>query len=466
MKKILIPALLAVLAAAPALAQFDGTDLGVSKAAEVAVPEAADAKALPAAKAGLKEWTVMVYINGKNDLELAGLYNVNQMEQVGSSSKVNIVVEMGRMNGQAQGDAHQDGDWTGSRRYYITKDKDEEHIHSIKAGDAASVDMGDYKRVVDFVKWAKDMFPAKRYMLILWNHGSGFMDPRKERKGISFDDETGNYIRTPQIGQILREAGKVDVLAFDACLMQSAEVDYEVKDNVDVIVGSEETVPALGYPYSLFLGALVKKPAMDAEQLGAITVEAYKMFYDKMGKAAQLSAVRASKLEGFAQRMKDFSALAKDSDAAALKAARDGVIRYDAVGPSDAKMTISFYGDAAQFAKLAADNLKESDKSAAIKQKAEELGAFIDGELVIYKGASGKNRAGHEMSESRGISVYLPPAEARISQTRLEGIFEAPYTDFAFDKASGWHDFVTMLYDTAIAPAPVVAPVTAAAPGQ
>ena len=459
MKKFLVPALLAVIAASPALAGSGDalSSLGLSKSAAVAVPAAAGSAALPVERSGPKEWTVMVFINGKNDLELAGLYNVNQMEQVGSSGKVNIVVEMGRMNGQAQGDAHQDGDWTGSRRMLIKKDKDEEKITSPVLMKTEKVDMGDYKRAVDFVEWSKENFPAKHYMLIIWNHGSGFMDPRKEQKGISFDDETGNYIRTPQIGQILREAGKVDVLAFDACLMQSAEVDYEVKDNVDVIVGSEETVPALGYPYSMFLGALVKKPDLNAEQLGAITVEAYKMFYDKLGKPSQLSAVRASKLEGFAQRMKDFSALAKDADAAALKAARDGVIRYDAVGPSDAKMTISFYGDAAQFAKLAADNLKDGDKAAAVKQKAEELGAFIDGELVIHKGATGKNRAGHEMSESRGISVYLPPAEARIPQAKLEGIFEAPYTDFVFDKASGWHDFVTLLYASAVAPAPAPA---------
>jgi len=36
--------------------------------------------------------------------------------------------------------------------------------------------------------------------------------------------------------------------------------------------------------------------------------------------------------------------------------------------------------------------------------------------------------------------------ESRIAQERLEGIFEGKYTDFAFDKASGWHDFVTFLY--------------------
>jgi hypothetical protein len=416
-------------------------------------PTASAPAVVPAARGGdapaaIKEWTVMVFINGKNDLEMAGLYNVNMMEKVGSGRNLNIVVEQGRMRGQAGGDTDLDGDWTGARRMLIKKDRNENRITSTVLQEDAVVDMGDYKRAVDFVKWSKQRFPARRYMLIIWNHGSGWMDPRTESKGISFDDETGNYIRTAQIGKILQEAGKVDILAFDACLMNMAEVAYEVKDQAQVIVGSEETVPGLGYPYDLFLGAIAKKPAMTTEETGALMVEAFKLFYEKANKNVQLSALRANKMAGLGAKMSEFAVLAKEiADMDALKAARNGVIRYDAVGAgSDPAMTISFYGDISQFAKLTADNLKAHPKAADLKAKSTALQEYIDKELVIYNKAVGKNRANREMTDSRGISVYLPPAETRITQERLEGIFEAPYTDFAFDKAVKWHDFVTFLY--------------------
>jgi len=164
---------------------------------------------------------------------------------------------------------------------------------------AGEVDMGDYKRAVDFVAWAKEAYPAKRYMLILWDHGTGWLDPRQTKKapadkGISFDDETGNYIRTPQICRILKEAGKVDVLAFDACLMQTAEAAYEVKDYTEVIVGSQEVVPGFGYPYGLFLEVMARHPDLTTEETGAVMVEAFKVFYDAVGKSAQLSAIRSS----------------------------------------------------------------------------------------------------------------------------------------------------------------------------
>lgn len=450
MKKLLLAAIFGAVSAVPALAQFDGAapKAGARQAPSVSAP-ALESGNLPTRAAKPKEWTVMVFINGKNDLEIAGLLNVNQMEKVGSGKDINIVVEHGRIAGHTD----LDGDWTGSRRMLVTKDNDENKITSRVLMETRTVDMGDYKRVVDFMKWTKRKFPAKRYVLIIWNHGTGWMDPRKDDgKGILFDDETGNYVRTPQIGKILKEAYPVDILAFDACLMQMTEVAYEVKDYAKVIVGSEETIPGMGYPYDLFLGAMARKPEMKTEETGAIMVEAFRMFYDAYKKNTTLSAIRTSKLEGLGKKMMDFAKISREvGDMNALAVARAGVIRYDAVGPSDDKMTISFYGDVAQFARIAAHSLKEHPKAADMKAKAEALAKYIEKDLVIYRGSTGKNRAGHEMRESRGISVYLPPAETRIPQAKLEGIFEAPYTTFAFDKAVKWHDFVTFLYGAKLA---------------
>jgi len=487
MKKIIMAVLFAA-AALPVSAGnikigFDGQAPGsLGSGADsplVSAPTPAEEKGF-FSKAPAKEWTVMVFVNGKNNLEMAGLYNVNEMEKVGSTPKMNIVVEMGRMKGQ-DGDTNMDGDWTGSRRYYIKKDNDTEKMNSIEVGRAERSDMGDYKDAVDFVKWAKQVFPARRYMLILWDHGSGWMDPQMkpkgDGKGISFDDETGNYIRTKQIGSILKETGGVDVLAFDACLMQMGEVAFEVKDLTKVIIGSEETVPAYGYPYSLFLGALAKNPAMTNADLGRTVVASYKAFYDALPnkdgskKPVQLSAIRSDKLGELGAMLKDFSAAAKDlGDLDALKAARAGVIRYDMLGgDSDPAMSISFYGDLHQYAGLLAANLKGGDvmatKAASVKSKAAALQTFIDRQLVIDNAAIGKNRAGHEMTDSHGISVYLPPAETRIAQERLESIFEGKYADFEFSKATGWHDYVTFLYS--IKPeAPIRAPLMAVSHGK
>ncbi|MBI5238884.1 MAG: hypothetical protein HY926_00285 [Elusimicrobia bacterium] len=53
--------------------------------------------------------------------------------------------------------------------------------------------MGDWNRLVRFVSWAEDLFPAKKYMLIVWNHGAGW-------RGISFDESSQNSISVPALG--------------------------------------------------------------------------------------------------------------------------------------------------------------------------------------------------------------------------------------------------------------------------
>jgi hypothetical protein len=240
---------------------------------EITVPVPATAAEMDKASK-LKEWTIMVFVNGKNNLEPYALYDMNEMEMIGSSDQVNVVAEVGRINGYSTSD----GDWKTARRYLVKKDNDKTKITSPIVQELGKVDMGDYKHLIDFATWAKTNYPAKKYMLIVWNHGAGWIKNTRAigvDKGISYDDETGNHITTPQLGMAMKAIGKVDVYGSDACLMQMPEVNYEIKDYVDYIVGSEETEPGDGYTYNLLLGPLVAKPTMGGAELGKLAVDAY-----------------------------------------------------------------------------------------------------------------------------------------------------------------------------------------------
>jgi hypothetical protein len=107
------------------------------------------------------------------------------------------------------------------------------------------------------MQWAKANYPAKKTMLIIWDHGWGWLDPKAPEashvdeqkeptltgdKSISHDFTTGNYIRTNEMHKIFEKTGKVDLYASMACFMQMAEVSYQIKDYADVIVGAEEVV--------------------------------------------------------------------------------------------------------------------------------------------------------------------------------------------------------------------------------
>ena len=96
------------------------------------------------------------------------------------------------------------------------------------------MNMGDWATLYDFIVWGKANYPADRYMLAMYDHGGGWM-------GACVDITSGDMLSMDEIGNAIREAGGVDILAFTApCLMGALESVYELQDCVDVYIGSEE----------------------------------------------------------------------------------------------------------------------------------------------------------------------------------------------------------------------------------
>lgn len=361
------------------------------------------------AQAGsVKEWTIMVFVNGKNNLEKYALADVNEMEMIGSTDKVNIVAELGRIAGY---DAS-DGDWVGARRYQVRKDDNTSTITSPVAQDLGNVDMGDYNRVIDFGKWAKANYPAKKYMLIIWNHGSGWNKSIDgAAKGISYDEETGHHLDTPQMGRVLKAIGGVDVYGSDACLMQMPEVAYELKPYVEYIVGSEEIEPGDGYTYDKFLGPVADNPGMTPEELGKQAVNAYADHYADKG--ATQSLVKASALDGFVTFMDDFvTAAMAGGEKALVKSAITNSQSYNSTSNKDLCDFVSRYA--------------ASSQNGEVKAKAAALCAYVKGTLVAH------NRATGGYSDwSMGLSVYMPKMS-----------IHPAYKELAWAKAAKWDEFI------------------------
>ncbi len=92
-----------------------------SVAVEESPPTQARGKTAPA------YWTVLAYLAGDNDLEDALLDDLREMERVGSRpGAVEILAQLDRTPG---GDASA-GDWSGTRRYYVTRSASPSRIGS------------------------------------------------------------------------------------------------------------------------------------------------------------------------------------------------------------------------------------------------------------------------------------------------------------------------------------------------
>lgn len=220
-----------------------------------------------------KKWTVLVFINGANDLETYGVLNMNQMEKVGSTADVNIVTQFKRIGGRYD---NSNGDWSDTRRFYIDRDGNDTTITSTLISQRTGVDMGNASVLQEFVNWGVRTFPAERYNLVIWNHGAGWRSVKTRSqqspltRGVSYDDTTSNHIDTIALpGAIVHPEGKKwDLLTVDCSLMQMIEVLYEWRNTADYIVGSEESPPGEGYIYDVTLGKLAANPLMDGKTLG------------------------------------------------------------------------------------------------------------------------------------------------------------------------------------------------------
>ncbi len=233
-----------------------------------------------------KEWAILIYIAGDNNLSDAGLADVMELCEVGASHRTHVAIEI---------DTY--GEYTGSIRYEISEPDWTGKAHRIVIERLPEKDSGDPETIRSFLDWALNRYPADNYLLVIWNHGSGF---RSIRRDIGYDD-FGSSLDMPEVKEALRRAGigekvRLSILGFDACLMGMIEIAHHFRNEVDIIVGSQQTEPADGWPYADVLRSA--KACEDKYDLARAIVNSYIENYKRMGiKGVTQSAIDCTRVD-------------------------------------------------------------------------------------------------------------------------------------------------------------------------
>lgn len=348
-----------------------------------------------------KEWTFLVYLNGDNNLNSYGDKDVKEMMGVGSNENVNIVV------------LRDFGTRQSSKILYINKGS------STAVFDYGNnTDTGDYKTLIDFFGYATKNYPAKKYAVVIWDHGAGWMDMSKGEtiSGISYDDSSGNHISTEQMGIALAEmkninGGKnIDILGTDACLMAMAEVIYEVKDSVDFFVGSEETEPGDGWDYIGALSPLVNS-SLSPESFSSVLVSAYIKSYPA-AKVTQ-SAINVAKFSEVVNSVNNFVSVATGlypTNKALFKSAVSESLYF----------AESSYKDFNHFLSLLSAKIQDP----SLKEAAGQLKKRLKNSVVL----SGNT----QMPNASGVSVWIPTSTYAMSS----------YKRLQWSKDTSWDTFL------------------------
>ena len=240
----------------------------------------------------VKDWTMIFFIAADNDLQSFAIRNIRQMASIGSNDHVNIIVHLDiRISNKKV-----------TKRYYIEKD----NIVEVNGNDPSTqrMDSGDPQTVISCAKWAIGSFPANHYMMVFWDHGTGYIDPAYSRiikpmdlftfnpvtykleldrdieffeyihgnerdynsdedptaHGVCWDDSTGHYLTNQKIQYALSiiqrdvlHGQKFDIVAFDACLMGMCEEYDLMKPFANICIASQEVELGTGWNYQRVL---------------------------------------------------------------------------------------------------------------------------------------------------------------------------------------------------------------------
>ncbi len=241
----------------------------------------AEASAAPAA-----QWTFMIYVCADNDLESSWAPNLEQLESVGSTSDVHFLALVDLLSTETVELVHID---VGS--YTVVQTWPEQ-------------DMGDPAVAINFVNTVKSLYPATKYLLDFWDHGNGW-------DYFCWDQTSDDWLDVPKLGQIMAAIGFIDIVGFDACDMAQAEVYYELVGHSSYVVGSEETIPLLGWPYDTNALDLVTDPSQDARTYAAELVVNYGEFYASLkGYGAEtFSAIDVAQIPALTTAFTDWTSL-------------------------------------------------------------------------------------------------------------------------------------------------------------
>ena len=433
----------------------------------------------PSAEPGT--WLVMLYQNADDEILEEDIFtDLNEAELTGSSEKVTIVSQMDRYNGGFSGD----GNWTTVKRFYIEKDDDLEHIKSAEIQDLGELDSGDPQTLVDFATWAIQTYPAEKYVLILSDHGAGWLGGWNDN-----DPNPESSFTTNKIDNALRKIvtatgiGQFELVGFDACLMSQVESVTALVPYAKYAVASEEVEPALGWAYAASLSQLTTNPQMSGSDLANAIVSTYitediritddnsrrklvretfesqgnlsaEQVAEGMSVDTTLTAIDLSAISDLHVALNELSLALTETNAKPIARARAYTQSYESVfGPADPPS----YIDLGHFTSLLGDKTNDEQVISAI----EKVQAAISKAVLSEK--HGGQRAG-----STGFSIFFP-ASKTYSWTAQPG-GDPNYTDYAsrFAIASLWDDFLWSYYtgqsfDPASADLSVLEPIKMAA---
>ncbi len=210
----------------------------------------------------IAEWTVLAYICG-TDLESQGgmaTVNLREIASTVPNDSVNVVVQGG---GTRQWQCEDLGlELNPKKTSRFTYDDD-----GFKVVDELPLkNMASGKTLADFISWGTKEYPAKKYMLVMWDHGGG------SETGLIVDEYYGDAVMPIyDFEKALDESdADLEAVVVDCCLMATLEMAQSLEGHSKYLIASEEIEPGQGNAWDGWLQYLYDDPECSGSEVGKV----------------------------------------------------------------------------------------------------------------------------------------------------------------------------------------------------
>jgi cysteine peptidase C11 family protein len=258
-------------------------------------------------------------------------------------------------------------------------------------------------------------------------------------------ESSQDVLRLDELSSALENAlggktkNKIDILGMDACLMGMIEVGYQVRESVNYLVATEDTIPDDGWPYDRILARLVECPDLSPEDFSATIVREYLIHYRELERDVTKSALNLNQSRILVGALKEFASdltkrLSEDNVRVAVLGARAVAQNFYI------KDYVDLYDFCYKLEKLCLDEGVKSgckmvmDAIHRSEPKDTEGRTASSGNGSSNDFVSEYGFIGHRMRGSNGISIYFPIVEP-----------STKYAELPFAKDSEWYGFLNKL---------------------
>lgn len=253
-----------------------------------------------------KEWTIMVYMAGDNNLSEDMITGLKGMMSFAGGANLKNINLIALYDGNYPPIPVKIYNFSNSIASGSVKNPGLEDFvdKSFSSSARTSSSRREFFKLKEFVPLVLRKFKAKRYGLILSGHSDGIIGKtflRDENPDIVLDLKILKNVLKKVLPEVKGKKKKFELLGFDGCLMNMLEVGYELRDVANVLVASEGNIPTSGWAYEKVLADLVSNHgAMDEKAFALSIVNQYARFnedYAVSGRSINISACNLNNIK-------------------------------------------------------------------------------------------------------------------------------------------------------------------------